>query len=55
MSNNLDITSEKTKGMNESALKNLQSEISNLNSEQLKAYKKTINPDEMGFDGKEGI
>lgn len=51
----LDITSEKTKGMKESIMENLQSEISNLNPDQLKVYRKTFNPDDMGFNGKEGI
>lgn len=51
----LDITSEKTKSLNESKLHILQNEIGNLNDEQLKSFRKTLDPDNMGFNGKEGI
>lgn len=47
--------SEHTKNMNNTEVKELQKKVSEMTEEELAEFRNSFDPDEMGFDGKEGV
>jgi hypothetical protein len=49
------VLSEQTKEMSVEDISALQDKVKEMNKTELKKYLKTIDPDMMGFNGKEGV
>lgn len=47
--------SEHTKKMSDAEIKELQKNVSEMTEEELAEFRNSFDPDEMGFDGEEGV